>query len=245
RGLKKGNFSNICELAVHYYQNLHHNDKECHELVYQLIKYKAVVAPWNLEYSSNLTPALWWEVVEDKHMHLQELAKTMFAITPSQTNSLQDLVDLSDPIFGASNKEEITLMDEKETTMEFDNYKDILALSYCEDILAQSKWQMQQIENHYNELKNQLRNLQNAKKEFAKLQPYKVQREWVKDFFEQESLPGYQQRKYAKRASLLDDKNLKLAACTWLCSILLKDHFPLALKKELETNIFSKSLRSS
>ncbi|CAG8475615.1 28659_t:CDS:2 [Gigaspora margarita] len=183
-----------------------------HELVCQLIKYKAGVAPWNLEYSSNLTPALWWGVVEDEHTHLQELAKTMFAIAPSQANCgqnflllkwfsegrhtrlqvprlesmaqiysfyvsnikqglnfydknfeeaelyssvinetifaevnnngsnkdkdeieiedliatditkvLQDLVDLSDPIFGANNKEEITLIDEEETTMEFDS----------------------------------------------------------------------------------------------------------------------------
>ncbi|CAG8843138.1 34453_t:CDS:2, partial [Gigaspora margarita] len=131
-------FNNICELAVHYYQNLHHNDKECHKL----------------------------EVVEDEHTHLQELAKTMFAIAPFQANCkrnfsllkwfklnfynknfeeaelyssvvnetifaedltatniikvLQDLVDLSDPIFGASNKEKITLMNKEETTMEFD-----------------------------------------------------------------------------------------------------------------------------
>ncbi|CAG8556908.1 3826_t:CDS:2, partial [Gigaspora rosea] len=48
--------------------------------------------------------------------------------------------------------------------------------------------------------------------------------------------------KIRKRALLLDDKNLKLAACTWLRSISLKDHFPLALKKELDVNIFSKSL---
>ncbi|CAG8809184.1 26253_t:CDS:2, partial [Gigaspora rosea] len=53
---------------------------------------------------------------------------------------------------------------------------DILALSYHEDILTQSKRQMQRIEEHYNELKNQLRSLQNAKNELAKSQPYKVQR---------------------------------------------------------------------
>ncbi|CAG8806022.1 31680_t:CDS:2, partial [Gigaspora margarita] len=124
-------------------------------------------------------------IVEDEHTHLEELAKTMFAITPSQANSqiyslyvsnikqklnfydknfeeaelhssivnetifaevdnngsnkdkdeieienlmatditkvLQDLVGLSDPIFEANNKEEITLMDEEETTMKFDS----------------------------------------------------------------------------------------------------------------------------
>ncbi|CAG8799236.1 5509_t:CDS:1, partial [Dentiscutata erythropus] len=36
------------------------------------------------------------------------------------TKVLQDLIDLSDPIFGANNKEEITLMNKEETTMEFD-----------------------------------------------------------------------------------------------------------------------------
>ncbi|CAG8639178.1 12223_t:CDS:1, partial [Gigaspora rosea] len=37
------------------------------------------------------------------------------------TKVLQDLVDLFDPIFGANNKEKITLMDEKETTMKFNS----------------------------------------------------------------------------------------------------------------------------
>ncbi|CAG8712473.1 3672_t:CDS:2, partial [Gigaspora rosea] len=164
---------------------------QCRELVCQLIKYKAGVAPWNLEYSSNLTSALWWGVVENEHSHLQELAKTIegrrtrlqvprleiivqiyffyvsnikqelnfydknfeeaelyssvvnetiFAevdnngsnknkdeieienlIATDITKVLQDLVDQSDPIFEANNKEEITLMDEEETTMEFDS----------------------------------------------------------------------------------------------------------------------------
>ncbi|CAG8453888.1 9999_t:CDS:2 [Scutellospora calospora] len=52
----------------------------------------------------------------------------------------------------------------------------VSALLYCEDILAQSKRQMQRIEEHYNELKNQLQSLQNAKKNLAKSQPYEVQR---------------------------------------------------------------------
>ncbi|CAG8852197.1 1503_t:CDS:2, partial [Gigaspora margarita] len=75
-GLKKGQFRNICELAVNYYKNLNHNEKECRELVTQLIKYKARVAPWDLEYSPDLTPSTWWGVVEDERMHLQELAET-------------------------------------------------------------------------------------------------------------------------------------------------------------------------
>ncbi|CAG8791672.1 6174_t:CDS:1, partial [Gigaspora rosea] len=79
-------FRNICKLAVNYYKNLHHNEKECHELVTQLIKYKARVASWDLEYSSDLTPSTWWGVVEDERMHLQELAETMFAIALSQAS---------------------------------------------------------------------------------------------------------------------------------------------------------------
>ncbi|CAG8797522.1 14509_t:CDS:2, partial [Gigaspora margarita] len=63
-------------------------------------------------------------------------------------------------------------------------------------------------------------------------------REWVKDFLEQGTLPSHQQEKHAKRVLLLNNKDLKLAAYTWLCSILPKDHFLLVLKKELETNIF-------
>ncbi|CAG8537649.1 5329_t:CDS:2, partial [Cetraspora pellucida] len=42
--LKKGTFRYICKLAVDYYKNLHYNEKECCELVNQLIKYKARVA---------------------------------------------------------------------------------------------------------------------------------------------------------------------------------------------------------
>ncbi|CAG8836868.1 29268_t:CDS:2, partial [Gigaspora margarita] len=40
----------------------------------------------DLEYSSNLTPFQWWGVVKDKNMHLQELAKTIFAIVPLQAS---------------------------------------------------------------------------------------------------------------------------------------------------------------
>ncbi|RIB29335.1 hypothetical protein C2G38_1924544, partial [Gigaspora rosea] len=63
-------------------------------------------------------------------------------------------------------------------------------------------------------------------------------REWSKDFLEQGTLPRHQQGKHAKRESLLDDEDLKLAPCTWLRSISPKD----PLKKELETNIFPKLL---
>ncbi|CAG8730558.1 13677_t:CDS:2, partial [Cetraspora pellucida] len=45
-------FCDICELAISYYKDMHHSEKECREL----------------------------GVVEDEYNHLQELAKTMFAI---------------------------------------------------------------------------------------------------------------------------------------------------------------------
>ncbi|CAG8828644.1 13194_t:CDS:2 [Gigaspora margarita] len=67
-------------------------------------------------------------------------------------------------------------------------------------------------------------------------------RGWVKDFLEQSTLPSHQQEKHAKRTSLLDNENLKLAAHIWLCFISPKDRSPLVLKKELETNIFPKLL---
>ncbi|CAG8848990.1 40645_t:CDS:2, partial [Gigaspora margarita] len=85
-GLQKGKFRDICELAVNYYKDLHHSEKECRELVGQLIKYKAKVTPWDLEFSYKLTPSVWWGVVEDEYTHLQELAKTIFAIVPSQAS---------------------------------------------------------------------------------------------------------------------------------------------------------------
>ncbi|CAG8806678.1 26821_t:CDS:2, partial [Gigaspora margarita] len=85
-GLQKEKFRDIYELAVNYYKDLHHNEKEYCVLVSQLIKYKANATPWDLEFSFNLTPYVWWGVVEDEHTHLQELAKTMFAIVPSQAN---------------------------------------------------------------------------------------------------------------------------------------------------------------
>ncbi|CAG8698880.1 19292_t:CDS:2, partial [Gigaspora rosea] len=53
-GLKNGKFLEIGEIAVNYYKEAHHNDKEC--------------------------------PVEDENLDLQELAKTMFAIVPSQAN---------------------------------------------------------------------------------------------------------------------------------------------------------------
>ncbi|CAG8716278.1 18339_t:CDS:2 [Gigaspora rosea] len=100
---------------------------------------------------------------------------------------------------------------------------------------------MQRIEERYNELRNQLHNLQNIKKELAKSQPYEVQRltsicqyfrlllnacclrGWAKAFLDQASLSSHCQRKHAKRESLLDDENFKLAACIWLHSTLPKD----------------------
>ncbi|CAG8828131.1 37288_t:CDS:2, partial [Gigaspora margarita] len=59
---KKENFV-ICKLVVNYYKDLHHNEKEYYEL---------------------------WGVVENEHIHLQKLAKTMFAIVPSQANCEQN-----------------------------------------------------------------------------------------------------------------------------------------------------------
>ncbi|CAG8821455.1 33126_t:CDS:2 [Gigaspora margarita] len=55
---QKGKFCEICELAVNYYKGLYHSEKECREL----------------------------GVIEDEYMHLQELAKTIFAIIPSQAS---------------------------------------------------------------------------------------------------------------------------------------------------------------
>ncbi|CAG8474592.1 12344_t:CDS:2, partial [Gigaspora rosea] len=101
--------------------------------------------------------------------------------------------------------------------------KDILAQSYHEDILAQSKRQMQRIESHTEYMSRCIRG-------------------WVKDFLEQGILPSHQQGKHAKRALLLDDEDIKLAARTWLHSISPKDRSPLKLKKKLKTNIFSKLL---
>ncbi|CAG8805193.1 2360_t:CDS:2, partial [Cetraspora pellucida] len=55
----KRKFYDICELAVSYYKDMHHSEKECCELVSQLINYKAKVMPWDIEFSFNLMPATW------------------------------------------------------------------------------------------------------------------------------------------------------------------------------------------
>ncbi|CAG8804952.1 39318_t:CDS:2 [Gigaspora margarita] len=166
----------ICELATEYYKEAHYNDKEYHRLMSQLIKYKARVGSWKLEYSSNLTPSLWWDAIEDEHTDLQKLAKIISMIRKHSSNvekelklrddfaeielrnsvlnemifaeinnlesnkyedkdelniedlaannitmALQDLVDLSDPIFGADNNQEKPIFTNKETSMEFDS----------------------------------------------------------------------------------------------------------------------------
>ncbi|CAG8742330.1 11245_t:CDS:2, partial [Gigaspora rosea] len=129
--------------------------------------------------------------------------------------------------------------------------EDILAQSYREDILAQSKRQMQRIENlqRLTSVFHYFRLLLNGEKKIQASEQIADNlwkdirnteyvscciRGWAKNFLEQ--------GKYAKRASLLDDEDIKLAARTWLRSILPKDRSPLALKKELETNIFPKLL---
>ncbi|CAG8843691.1 41105_t:CDS:2 [Gigaspora margarita] len=120
----------------------------------------------------------------------------------------------------------------------------ISALSYYEDILAQSKRQIQRIEEHYNELKNQLRSLQNAKNKLAKSQPYKVITKWEKKYVRQKKLQILYGRIFAIQnicLVALEDES-KLVVYTWLCSIPPKDRSPLVLKKKLKTNIFPKLL---
>ncbi|CAG8768127.1 17998_t:CDS:1, partial [Gigaspora rosea] len=48
-------------------------------------------------------------------------------------------------------------------------------------------------------------------------------RGWAKAFFDQRFLSSQHQRKHTKRKLLLDDKDFKLTACTWLRSTLPKD----------------------
>ncbi|CAG8456259.1 23334_t:CDS:2, partial [Gigaspora rosea] len=113
-GLQKGKFRKICELAVNYYKGLHHSEKECRELVGQLIKYKANVTPWDLEYSLNLTPPLWWGVIEDEYTYLQELAKTMYPPKPASMAQIYS--------FYVSNvKKELSFCDNNFVEMELRN----------------------------------------------------------------------------------------------------------------------------
>ncbi|CAG8607093.1 19520_t:CDS:2 [Gigaspora margarita] len=94
--------------------------------------------------------------------------------------------------------------------------------------------QKQLMEECYNELKKQFHVLQNTKNQMAKSQPYDVQRlssifniigiwntkhmacclkKWTKDYLIQGFLPSQQQEKHAKRILLLDNEDIKLAAC--------------------------------
>ncbi|CAG8827872.1 12789_t:CDS:2, partial [Gigaspora margarita] len=132
QGLQKGKFRDICELAVNYYKDLHHSEKECRELVDQLIKYKAKVTPWDLEFSYNLTPYIWWGVVEDEYTHLQELAKTMFAIV-SWLESMAQIYSF----YVLNVKKELNFCDNNSVDMELRNSvfnKMIFAEIDCPDL---------------------------------------------------------------------------------------------------------------
>ncbi|CAG8843532.1 39776_t:CDS:2, partial [Gigaspora margarita] len=121
-GLKKGKFLEICELAAKYYKEVNHNDKDYCRLMSQLIKYKARSGPWKLEYSSNLTPLYTSSSIIRKHgttsllLYIKKELKFCDDFIEIElhnnlavnniTMALQDLVDLSDPIFGANNNQE-------------------------------------------------------------------------------------------------------------------------------------------
>jgi hypothetical protein len=86
QGLHTNTFRIICETAVTLYKNLYHDEASCRLLISELISFKSgKTLDFNYD-SSIITPLMWWDVVGITHIHIQELAKILFAITPSQAS---------------------------------------------------------------------------------------------------------------------------------------------------------------
>ncbi|CAG8834959.1 12653_t:CDS:2, partial [Gigaspora margarita] len=142
KDLKNKKILDIGEIAVNYYKKAHYNDKECHRLISQLIKYKARAKPWNLEYFSYLTSSLYFSILkwftEGHHIWLQvpqleSMAQlhSFYISNVEKELKLHNFVemelhnmDLLDPIFGADNNNQVepilTEEETKETSMEFE-----------------------------------------------------------------------------------------------------------------------------
>ncbi|CAG8749623.1 12764_t:CDS:2, partial [Racocetra persica] len=79
-GLHKGMFRRICEIAAKFYKSMHNDDVACGILTTQLINYKSRDYPFDFGYDSSKTPSLWWGVIEDDYLYLQNLTKAIFAL---------------------------------------------------------------------------------------------------------------------------------------------------------------------
>ncbi|CAG8781250.1 5813_t:CDS:2, partial [Cetraspora pellucida] len=85
-GLHKGMFRRICEIAAKFYKSMHNDDVACGILTTQLINYKSGDYPFDFGYDSSKTLSLCWGVIEDDYPYLQNLAKVIFAVVPSQSS---------------------------------------------------------------------------------------------------------------------------------------------------------------
>ncbi|CAG8828724.1 4630_t:CDS:2, partial [Gigaspora margarita] len=138
QGLKKGKFLEICEMATEYYKEVHHNDKECHEHtdLQKLAKTMFAIIPSQANCKRNFSILKWFtkgqSIVQlysyyisnvEKELNLRDdFAEIELHLAANDiTMALQDLVDLSDPIFGADNNQEEPIFTDEETSMEFDS----------------------------------------------------------------------------------------------------------------------------
>ncbi|CAG8478632.1 12823_t:CDS:2 [Cetraspora pellucida] len=65
---------------------MHNEDNECPILTTQLIYYKNQDYPFDFGYDLSKTPSLWWGVIEDDYLYLQDLARAIFAVVLSQAS---------------------------------------------------------------------------------------------------------------------------------------------------------------
>ncbi|CAG8693707.1 24035_t:CDS:2, partial [Gigaspora margarita] len=143
KGLKNGKFLDIGEIAVNYYKKAHHDLQELAKTMFAIVPSQAnckqsfSILKWFTEGRRAWLQVPWLESMAqlhsfyisnvEKELKLHDFVKIELCnnlTTNDITMALQDLVDLSDPIFGADNNQVNPILTEeetKETSMEFES----------------------------------------------------------------------------------------------------------------------------
>ena len=86
-GLKDGGFRDVALTSIRLWQSLGHSEESSKELVSQLRRFEARLAPFDLPYTIGVdTPSIWWGSIRTRPRHLAELADRIFSINPSQAS---------------------------------------------------------------------------------------------------------------------------------------------------------------
>jgi hypothetical protein len=86
-GLKDGGFRDVALTSIRLWQSLGHSEESSKELVSQLRRFEARLAPFDLPYTTGIdTPSIWWGSIRTKPRRLAELADRIFSINPSQAS---------------------------------------------------------------------------------------------------------------------------------------------------------------